>query len=147
MRVPTQAKLFASCPCCEDGEWPVGHLKTGTQTTWVCDCCQSEVRIHRIDEFEVDAEPTGRKATPVTITLESATEPKITVRLNTWKYPHSQNDSPADYAAHQQYYYNEHTCPTNWTSEIAEMIFKDDHDPHGVFQFVSVEDGHIGDGD
>lgn len=34
------------------------------------------------------------------------------------------------------YYYNEHTCPTNWLSEVHMVIDEDNTDPHGLFRFV-----------
>lgn len=37
---------------------------------------------------------------------------------------------------HDAYYYNEHTCPTNWTDEIEAVISKGDYDPHGFATFV-----------
>lgn len=80
------------------------------------------------------------------VTLQSVTEPKITVKLNSWKYEIHQDDTPEEYAHEQRYFYNQHTCPTNWIGEIVEIIFKGDRDPHGVFEFVSVEDGHLVDG-
>ena len=81
--------------------------------------------------------------TPVVITLKSNTTPPIILKLNALKYEHSQGLSQEEYESNEKYFYDEHTCPTNWTSQIAEIIFEGDHDPHGVFQFVSVEDGHL----
>jgi hypothetical protein len=34
------------------------------------------------------------------------------------------------------YFYNEHTCPTNWIGDVEAIIFEGDSDPHGVAQFV-----------
>lgn len=38
------------------------------------------------------------------------------------------------------YYYDEHTCPTNWTREIHTIVAGQDSDPHGVFEFVAAMD-------
>lgn len=41
-----------------------------------------------------------------------------------------------------QYFYEEHTCPTNWTQNILAIYTRDketgeiDTDPHGLFQYV-----------
>ena len=32
-----------------------------------------------------------------------------------------------------RYYYDEHTCPTNWTRHIVALVHDQDSDPHGVF--------------
>lgn len=94
-------------------------------------------------KFMPKIEPVAPVKTPIVITLQSRTVPVITVKLNSWKYEHSQNDTKEDFESHMQYFYDEHTCPTNWTSEIEEISVGADHDPHGIFEFVSAEDGHL----
>jgi ribosomal protein S27AE len=141
--VQAKTQLHIPCPSCTEGGWRADHLTVGFKTTWHCDKCQSEADIERVSESDFNVTPTGRKATPVVVTLQSVTIPKIVLKLNTWKCSFSQGDSPEDYESHQRYFYDEHICPTNWTREIVEIIFDGDHDPHGVFEFVSVEDGHM----
>lgn len=47
-------------------------------------------------------------------------------------------DVPMEEAAeHRRYWYNEHTCLTNWTDKIIAVIMGGDDDPHGAFQYVS----------
>lgn len=36
----------------------------------------------------------------------------------------------------QSFYYNEHTCPTNWIKRVVGIVIGDDPDPHGLFEFV-----------
>jgi hypothetical protein len=111
--------------------------------TWTCNKCHQVANIKRVSEYDFDTVPVeGKKDTPVTVTLRSVTVPPITLKLNTWKYAHSQGLSQEKYEANERYFYNEHTCPTNWVREIEEIEFEGDRDPHGVFKFVSVEDGH-----
>ena len=44
-------------------------------------------------------------------------------------------------AEHQdQYYYNEHTCPTNYMQDVEAVIYEKDADPHGVFEWVATID-------
>lgn len=143
MVVQAKIQLHIPCPSCMKGGWRVDHLSIGIGTTWACSNCHTEANIKRISDDEFETVPTERKETPVTVTLQSITEPKIILKLNTWKYSHDQDSSQEDYESHQQYFYDEHTCPTNWTREIVEIIFQGDHDPHGVFEFVSVVDGHL----
>lgn len=35
-----------------------------------------------------------------------------------------------------KYFYDEHTCPTNWVRNIERFTEKGDTDPHGVFQYI-----------
>lgn len=143
MIVQAKVQLHIPCPSCLDGKWRADQLAIGQSTVWSCQECHNEASIKRINENDFETTSRGRKDTPVTVTLQSITEPRITLKLNTWKYAHSQNDSLEDYESHQRYFYDEHTCPTNWTRDIVEIIFQSDHDPHGVFEFVSIEDGHM----
>lgn len=143
MIVQAKVRLFIPCPSCLKGSWRADQLSIGQVTSWCCDECHTQSQITRTDLNEFETIPTGKKETPVTVTLRSVTTPPITVKLNTWKYAHSQDDSPEDYIEHERYFYNEHTCPTNWTRQIEQIEFEGDRDPHGVFEFVSVEDGHF----
>ena len=143
MIVQAKIHLYISCPCCTKGGWRADQLNIGQSTTWSCQCCYHEAHIKRLSENDFQIIPSGRKNTPVTVTLQSVTEPKIILKLNTWKYAHNQNDTQEDFESHERYFYDEHTCPTNWTKDIVEIIFRGDHDPHGVFEFVSVVDGHL----
>jgi hypothetical protein len=146
MVVQAKIKLHIPCPKCTDGGWTIQYwdrFNIGQNTTWTCEKCGNEVAITRISDTDFDTVPTGEKRTPVTVTLRSDTKPEIFLKLNTWKYAHSQNYSQEDYESHQQYFYDEHTCPTNWIREVVEIIVGEDHDPHGIFQFVSIVDGHL----
>lgn len=141
MIVQAKLAIYISCSC--GAEWRAEQLSVGKSTVWTCDICHKQSRISRVNAKSFDVIPTGCKETPVTVTLRSATIPSITVKLNTWKYAHSQDDSPEDYRMHQEYYYNLSTCPINWIDQIVQIEFDGDTDPHGVFQFVDVVDGHF----
>ena len=146
MIVQPKIRLYVPCPCCRHGEFRVDHLPVGQDVTWSCQerGCGQQVQIIR-QEDDVFIRPTGRRQTPITITLRSQTEPPIVVKVNTWKYAHSQNDTQEEFEDHERYFYEEHTCPTNWFSEVEQISVGDDTDPHGLFEFVSVEEGHFKD--
>jgi len=38
---------------------------------------------------------------------------------------------------HDEFYYNEHTCPTNYLRDVVEVIADGEVDPHGCFKFVT----------
>jgi hypothetical protein len=147
LRQAAEVQLFLVCPNCKESKSRFDHIRIGESAgPWACDYCHWYYRFVRVNETEIEIELTVRRETPVTVTLRSQTDPPITLKLHTWKYAHSQNDSPEEYAAQSKYFYNEHTCPTNWTREIQQIIFEGNRDPHGVFEFVSVEEGHVKEG-
>lgn len=41
------------------------------------------------------------------------------------------------YADNTEYFYDSHSCPTNWLGDIDTMEFEGDQDPHGVIRFVN----------
>lgn len=141
--VQAKIQLHIPCPSCTEGRWRADQLTIGQSTTWSCSECSNQARIRRIADDEFETVPTGRKDTPITVTLRSMTEPPITVKVNAWKYAHSQDLSKEEFEEGARYFYDEHTCPTNWLRDIKQIEFKGDTDPHGVFEFVSVEDGHF----
>lgn len=143
MIIKAKSKLFVTCPACGKGDTRADHLNVGSLAgPWTCDACHKYYLIVRINDSEFELTLTGEVETPITVTLKSDTEPPIFVKLNAWKYGHSQKDTPEEFFNYQEYFYNEHTCPTNWTDQIEQVIFEGDKDPHGVFKLVSIEDGH-----
>jgi hypothetical protein len=138
---PILNRRFVRCCVCDKHEFRIDHISIGQKVRWSCDYCGNELHI-AVSAASCDVEPTGKLQTPVTITLRSKTVPQITLKLHSWKYAHSEDESKEEYEGHQQYFYDEHTCPTNFMSQVEQIIFDGDTDPHGVFEFVSVEDGH-----
>lgn len=135
-----RTKLFAVCPHCGDGEFHIDHLlepgRIGASCgPWFCDECGRGVRI------------TARSATDVDIVSDESSMPRT---LNLLTIP--ARDHPIYLVVHglrsvseapgvgQDYFYGEHTCPTNWTGNIEAIIEDGDDDPHGVATFVRAID-------
>ncbi len=45
-------------------------------------------------------------------------------------------DSDAETMERKAYFYEEHSCPTNWLKDIELLSFDGDHDPHGLLEFI-----------
>ena len=141
--VQAKVRLYAPCLSCKDGSFRFDHLKIGQEVRWKCDKCGVEIYLQRESEVETSVELTGNRNIPITVTLKSNTEPPIFAKINTWKYVHSQDLSDEDFIDHEKYFYEEHTCPTNWFRDVEQISVNGDNDPHGLFEFVSIEDGHF----
>lgn len=50
--------------------------------------------------------------------------------------PDDLGQSDRENQSHQRYYFEEHSCPTNWLSECVAVIEDGDTDPHGFLEFV-----------
>ncbi len=143
MIVQAKIQLHIPCPNCKEGGWRADQLGINQPTTWACSQCNRYSHIVRINDSDFQTVLIDQKETPITITLRSVTEPPITVKVNAWRYGHSQDMTWEDFVGHQKYFYDESTCPTNWLRDIQQIEFEGDTDPHGVFQVVSVEEGHF----
>jgi hypothetical protein len=154
MKMPTgkvNLKVFLRCPACTEGEFNVCHIVAGQEFgPWCCEKCGTYIQGKRegatFDVKVID----DLKRERITVTLQSKTEPPITLKLNSWQYLPPANAKPLTPEAawdNARYFYNCHTCPTNYMRDVAEIICNGDPDPHGVFEFVSIEFGHVGDND
>lgn len=73
---------------------------------------------------------------PVFVLLQCRDASNVYVVLNTYVYKHGNEDFDLD----KSYYYNEHTCPTNWLKgDVIKILDSEDmeDDPHGIFQYVA----------
>lgn len=122
------------CPECKQGAHAVSHLPVGTKTAWYCDDCGAHFRVHvlSLDQVDCEAIPGERKVKRL-VTLRSRAPVTLLVEGMTLL-------PDDDEVHHAQFYYDEHTCPTNYLGRVVEVIDeKGERDPHGVFEFVSIE--------
>jgi hypothetical protein len=55
-------------------------------------------------------------------------------------HPEGSEDSDDDNQFHQRFFFNEHSCPTNWLDECVAVIINNDTDPHGFLKFIRAVD-------
>jgi rubredoxin len=130
----TKPDRYILCPACGKDDFSVGHLPIGTKTAWYCDVCGVRFKLHVLVNNEVECEVIeGERKEKRRVVLQSSGP--VTLHLKTFTI------SPGDDEEfHAEYYYNEHTCPTNFMRDVVKVIDKTgDDDPHGVFKFVSIE--------
>jgi hypothetical protein len=132
-----KAKLMTTvsilCPNCEEGKSCVSHLFDRSWVNfgpWHCDECGTQYRGTINSPEDIDVEILNKPADKKLLTLlvlEPHDRPVYLV-LKDKAYEGS--------ADGKEYLYNEHTCPTNYASQIETIIDGDDYDPHGIFQYV-----------
>jgi len=128
----TKPDRYICCPGCGKGEYGVSHLPLGTKTSWYCDECGVLFTLQVISPDEIDTEVTSKRQEKRLITLKS--EGPVTLLVEGLAF------IPGDSEEHQRYYYDEHTCPTNYMPNVVQVIDEaGDRDPHGVFRFISAE--------
>jgi hypothetical protein len=81
-------------------------------------------------EFGGDLAGNGKPYDFVLLKVDPESHPlHLVIRARRWPGSDPNN-------GHDEYFYNEHTCPTNWTDDIVAVISRGDPDPHGFAKFV-----------
>lgn len=136
----TKPERYILCPACKKEDFRVCHLPTGTKTKWVCDECGVHFRVHVISADEVNTEIVEEVRTEKTlVTLRS--EGPVTLVVEGLRHTSAKIPEDVDeFDRQERYYYDEHTCPTNYLSCVRKVIDEDgDEDPHGIFKYVKTE--------
>jgi hypothetical protein len=127
---------YFPCPICNKDEFRVDHLKnTGKPQPfkWNCSTCGRTTSFVYMDGDIQDVKDAG-DCVPKLVLLELRPEDlKKTLRLLVKGYRHHRSDG--DYSD-DAYYYEGHTCPTNYLRDVQKVYLGDDDDPHGLFRFV-----------
>lgn len=125
------------CPDCgRDSKLSYEHLLSSKifakDWQWDCHQCFMGIKGHINPDGSCDIEPTGRRR----------------IRVKTWdllKIERAEGDiffvvngdwNQDDKAQNLDYWYGQHTCPTNWLGDVEEVFVGRNPDPHGIAQFV-----------
>ncbi len=163
--IVTRTATYAVCPYCGKDAGQIDHLLGRTvNTAWYCQSCGERYALAFAADRAVEiAKMPGRKVTtldllvlrpqgkPVYFVVKGMRfEDQPTVGdLIAFNVAHLQGDtlaeiqtsvvSPSEEHEHKRFFYEEHSCPTNWLEP--EMVsFDGDADPHGLIEFVAFID-------
>jgi hypothetical protein len=134
---------YIICPYCGEDEKRIDHLEPArinesTFGPWSCDECGKSYRGKFTESgWEIELLPEECKRVLVELQHHLHHDLKLIVwGLHFTGAVWNKDDSEETYDDHHKFYYNEHTCPTNYLSGVVEIIEGDSNDPHGVFEFV-----------
>jgi len=121
-----------ACPSC--GELStIGHATKGSEYTWWCDNreCGKQYKWVQNPDDSITAEPTGTvvKYNAALLKMEPRDKPVYLIV-----------DAIDSGTENQRYFYDEHTCPLNYFSQVEGIYLGEDSDPHGLFEFVGSVD-------
>ncbi len=137
MSIVTRTKTYAVCPSCGEDGGEIDHLLgTKARTSWYCDACGQEYALDFSANGNVDITVAkGRKiATTDLLMLPPQTQPVYFV-VQGMRFIEKRHYEQDEHAG-KEFFYEEHSCPTNWLKP--EMVYCDgDSDPHGLIRFVS----------
>ena len=132
----TYTKNCMICPHCgARTDASVDHLKAGQSFgPWYCDECgggyQGKANGAAI---EVQKMSSRFSKTLDLLVLEPHDMPIYFVMAG--KTYHAKPDVDDDYDG-KQYFYEEHSCPTNWIGKTVMISSDGDTDPHGLLKFI-----------
>jgi len=137
----TSTKTFVHCPNCGEQAGSIDHLfEYGREfkATWGCDSCGSsyDLLVDGRERVEVGINNARGAAVPCLHVLALRPKPYPVFAVISAKDYGREGQDKAEPFASAEYFYNEHTCPTNWTGDIEMLIAKGDGDPHGLFEYV-----------
>lgn len=133
-------KDFVICPWCDAQTGSsVNHLygQPGLRTEWVCKECRRyySVAINGPGDVDVARVDSAQGSWTRTMTLLKRADSDLFFVMDHDRYLGL--GEPDDDAAHSlEYFFEEHSCPTNWLSECVAVIDDGDTDPHGFLVFV-----------
>lgn len=129
MNIQTQLNIVIVCPTCGKADKPFNHRPPGTSFgPWYCDHCGQEYSgVANGEHTTVVAGP--RRSLKTLVLLEHRDTPYLFVVVEG-----SVTVSPGDEPnfSSNEFYYNEHTCPTNYLG-VQAILDKGEDDPHGIF--------------
>ena len=127
------------CPYCHQSRFPIDHLVEGVRFgPWYCDSCgKSFSGVRTADGADITLLPRWKRDTKVT--LEYAHDPRLRLQVKGTRFSKGDGTEDKEADKHDEYYYEEHTCPTNFLHDCHEVSFDGDADPHGLFNWISTE--------
>lgn len=150
-----KTRRYVTCPNGCEHEFIVEHIlseRIASAGPWYCDeCGQGWAVGYREDSahFEKwtrqhpvgDGTDDGIKRTQFVLLEIPPQQESIWLRVRGMRFTPKQ-DLDAD-----MYFYEEHTCPTNWLGDVEEVWLGEMPDPHGLARVAAVSDAEIGPGE
>lgn len=140
MKAKLKTNIVFLCPHCGLAEHSENHLFPGQRFgPWFCDECGGSFLGNTAADETIDLELLAeRKVETLDVLLLKPQKKSVYFIVPGARYE-GRGPSEKTVAEHKRYYYEMHSCPTNWLKP--KMVYHDgDADPHGLFTFVSTVD-------
>lgn len=122
-----ETKKYAICPECGKPTSTVDHLldKT-TEIWWYCDECGAQYHL-KFENGKMFIGKTDKRTDRKLVLLRHG---NVALIVEGMKF--------SDHESNDDYFYNEHTCPTNFMRNVKMIIDlrNMNNDPHGIFEYV-----------
>lgn len=138
----TYTKRFFKCDCGpRASEFSVEHLfeddVCGTFGPWYCDNCQHTWSLREAGKSPTKSELPMRKKQGVLLKLDY--DPKrdgdLFVLVDGSKY---RDFHTGGFSESEEYFYEQHQCPSNIFRDVVDVIVGEDNDMHGLFRLADI---------
>lgn len=135
----SETKIYAVCPHCSERASAVCHLKAGEKAgAWRCKSCGGwyQPAANKDGSGYLVKKLDRPKDHRTLVFLRRGDVLLVVHRLAEVAHGCTTYEGKLDQSG-QAYFYNEHTCPTNYLSDVVAVVDlkTNDPDPHGVFEF------------
>jgi ribosomal protein L37AE/L43A len=144
MAVTLYRHEFAVCPWCgEESGGRVDHLYDRPNTSfgpWFCEKCSRAFKgvAHAPGDVTItkdEKNTTSWTRQMVLLKFDGKDGPVFFV-MDHKRYHTGEPKTEAEHQDSQRYFFEEHSCPTNWLRDCVAVIEDGDTDPHGFLDFV-----------
>ena len=128
-------KLHLPCPSCTKPAGTIDHLKGhDVESMWYCDHCGSQIAF-KLKNGNLQTALTGERVDKTLVLLR---EDNIGLIVEGMRFLHKDGTNDTSMVENDAYFYDEHTCPTNYMRHVKAVIDlgNADVDPHGIFRYV-----------
>lgn len=137
-----ELKTFLCCAACGGDIATIDHLAEYKElkTAWSCKACGVKNNLVVINgnvvEQSIDADPEYTYKTLALLQVRGMEPPVRFLVEGIYSTKDTTGKLTLDELNNKRYYYNEHTCPTNWLG-VEKVELLGDLDPHEAFQFLA----------
>jgi ribosomal protein L37AE/L43A len=138
--ITTYSQEYILCPHCgEKSGQRICHLYDQTPRRfgpWACENCDKYFSgtVNAPSDVTLVKEDKPPKKRLLTLLKFPGKDGDVFFIQNHFDYGHS--DPYDELQSHNQYFFEEHSCPTNWLRNTAVVVQNGDHDPHGFLEYV-----------
>ena len=149
--VPVVPVRHFACLACGEHLFHVEHLFRSAEQydkgdgysagPWYCDECGTANELRMYADGRVTARSLDKKClrTSVVLKLPPQKEPVYFLMEGmrfTEEWPNPGETQEEHNHSRDRYFYEEHSCPTNWLKDVQEVMIGSDCDPHGLWHYM-----------
>ena len=139
MKARTYTQTYIHCPHCGEKGSRVDHLfsdahKPVSFGPWYCDSCGGSYRGKVLNDNSVDLELLDQQKVDtldLLILLPQEKPVYFVIKGMGFRKIGERTDFDG-----KDFFYESHSCPTNWLRQIERLVIENDDDPHGLLRFV-----------